>query len=172
MKKLAIQDFYLSHPLLDQTVPLLVLTTWHCIFNQAVVGKLEAQPAAYIGLSALAGLVLTAGTFVCTMLYQSTTESVQVLRSRYSFVLAKNWASIFALVLTAALLPILSTLLLNDHPSLAFGLTLYAVSILIGRGIRIYLWLLVAFLLQSSPGPPVRSTTPTKLKRPPQEEGA
>lgn len=169
MKKLAAQDFYLAHPILDQSIPLIVLTVWHFVFAQAVIGDPGVQPAAYIGLSAVAGLVLTAGTFVCTMLYQSNTESVRLLRSRYSSVLAKNWASIFTFVLAAALLPILSTLLLTGQASLAFGLTLFSVSILIGRGIRIYLWLLVAFLLESSPEVPLRSSTPTTLKRPPRQ---
>lgn len=167
MKNRKAQDFYLAHPLLDQLLPILGLAIWHFTLKQVVPGSADAQLAAYVGLSAIAGLVLAAATFVCTMIYQSTSPSVLLLREKFSKSLSKNWASIFALTFVAALLPIAATLLHSSNGTLSFALVIYSAAILIGRGARTYTWLLVSFWLEASPGPSERSTTPTTLRPPP-----
>lgn len=164
MKKTIFQDFILRRPLVDQLVPILALGVWHFVFHGQVPGTPAAQSAAYVGLSAVAGIVLAAATFVCTMLYQSSSTSVKTLRDKFTGELAKNWTSIFAFIFVAAILPIIATLLQDTHNALAFGLALYSGAILFSRSFRTYLWLIVSFRLESSPEPPTRSAYETRLK--------
>lgn len=164
LRTLKLQDFILRHPIFDQLIPALAFALWHFIGHGRVPGSDDAQTAAYVGLSAVAGIVLAAATFVCTMLYQSSSTSVRMLRREFKNELSKNWASIFVFIFVAATLPIAATLLRDTNSSLAFGFVLYSAAILLGRSFRTFLWLIVSFRLETSPEPAQRASFETRLK--------
>jgi len=164
MAKHKVQDFILHRPILDQAVPLVLLVAWYYLCKQLIPGSDSDISSVYVGLSAMAGIVLAAATFVCTMLYQSQSSSAKALRARFSKTMAKNWASIFSFVFVAAILPLVATLVRDSDPRLAFALVIYSAGILIGRSFRTYLWLIVLFKLEAAPEPPSHSGSTTQLK--------
>lgn len=164
MNKLRFQDFLLRRPIVDQLAPIAILLAWFFLFDRATLGSDDGQIAAFVGLSAVAGIVLAAATFVCTMLYQSSSSSVRLLREHFRGELAKSWTSVFVFLFIAAVVPIIAAVVRDSHETLAFGLVLYSAGILLGRGFRTYLWLIVSFRLESAPEPPQRTNFETKLK--------
>lgn len=138
------KDAVAEHPAIDHVVPTL-----------AVLATLAAREAVtppnfdafLVGVATVSALVLTAATFVCTLIYQSeATDRMKDVRLRFAPVLRRNWMSIFILVFATSVAPLVALLLVGTWVAPLVGA--WALTMLTMKALRTVYWLHYVLLTQ------------------------
>ncbi|WP_147106548.1 hypothetical protein [Nesterenkonia populi] len=130
-----------NRPAFDQVLPLLSLFAWILWGDDWLPEDITVRHGIYTGVATLAGLALASATFSCTMTYQSADPLLKDMRAQHHKVLKRNWTAIILSCLFCAVIPILSIFVDEYRPYWAFGVVIYAASLLITRFGRSVYWL-------------------------------
>lgn len=138
--RLWLADALSAHPLVDLVLPVAASIACY-LYLEAGTYPEDGRRAFYSALAGIAGLVMTAAIFVCTMTYQSANLLMNEVRRRFQKELKRNWTSIIGWSLGAALLA-LGAILIDAH-SVQYALTVcaFALSILLAKFLRALFWL-------------------------------
>lgn len=151
MAKHSISDMVSDRPIVDHIVPLAALAVWWFFFQGWTPEDSAARQWIYATLATVAGLVLTASTFACTMTYQATDAMMVKIRRAKAGVLKKNWFSILQASLLSAALPIFCLALDGTSVELTGAIVVYMAPLLILRFRRALAMLaLVLFVSENS----------------------
>lgn len=142
MKEHRVGDFYAASPWLDWCVALIVsiglaLLIPGTAVSAAATNGFEAS-AAVAGLS---GLLLTAATFACTMAYSARSTTMIFLRALRPREQARNWMSVIAALLVAAVVAIVAIPLWGATNRLALGFTVGSLLLGVVVAARVLWWL-------------------------------
>lgn len=168
-----IRDLATDRPAIDQ-LPSLALGLATYVWGTEFV-TLLAEPtriALYQAVAALAGLVLAAATFVCTLTYQSSSFIMSAVRRTHAGQIRRNWVAILRSLLLGSVLAVLAIMADRLSPLLAMSITMYTLTLVVARGVRAIWWLKftlfvdyasdkssegIAFLPPTVPAPPSAS---------------
>ncbi|UYG15805.1 hypothetical protein BRM3_09115 [Brachybacterium huguangmaarense] len=163
MKKRLVEDFYAASPWLDWGTALVLAVSLTATLPDAAVGAAAKNGfEASAAVAGLAGLLLTAATFACTMAYSARSTTMIFLRALRPREQARNWMSVIAALLFAAVVAIVAIPLWGSSNRVALGLT--AGGLLLGVAVagRVLWWL--AYMMSSEAADAeVRASGRTKL---------
>lgn len=138
------KDVVAEHPGFDHVVPAVAVLATLAMRNQVAPPNFEAF---LVGLATISALVLTAATFVCTLIYQSgATERIREVRLRFAEALRRNWLSIFVLVFATSVAPLVALLLVGTWVAPLIGA--WAFAMLTMKALRTVYWLHYVLLTQ------------------------
>lgn len=138
-KRNVVLDWLLAWPIVDLGVPFAAIGAW-AFFGYWLPSDLLVLDSFYSSITATAGIILAASTFVASQIYYSQGSYMTRLRRQYVEELLRNWTHILVSLLLATLLPLLSVLLSSGAPRIAFCLALFSVSLAAIRAIRVVWW--------------------------------
>lgn len=138
-KSKTLMDRILAWPLVDMVIPFSTITVWW-LLGAWTPEDLIAIDSFYTGITATAGIILAASTFVASQIYFSPGSYMTMLREEYSEDLLRNWTHILISLLVATLLPLLSVLSHATFPQFSFGLAIFAVALAATRSLRVVWW--------------------------------
>lgn len=138
-RKNSFLDWVIARPAVDFVLPLLAFSLWS-LTGWWVPSNPDVSDSFYTGVTATAGIILAASTFVATQIYYSQGRYVGILRKDYPDELLRNWTQILASLLLSTLLPLGSVLLNTGAPRLAFGLALLSIALAAARSMRVVWW--------------------------------
>lgn len=101
----------------------------------------RAQPDIALGLSALAGILLAAVVFACSMAFGSRASAMIVIRATRPRQHAWTWLSTISAELVAAVLPLLALLVFPAAPAVATALLTSSLVLILLPGTRMIWWL-------------------------------
>lgn len=99
-------DVYVIRPLLDLLLVALVVVIAHLLITQNVIEDPSTRNTLHTTVAAFSGIILTASTFSCGLLYNSTSELVQHVRNIFARELRANWTAILLYCFAAGMLSI------------------------------------------------------------------
>lgn len=137
-----IADTFAAHPSVDWLVvaPVGAGASWLMWGDR--VDLTDGSRSAFLGgVATLAGLVLAAATFICTLTYQSTSQQVAYVRKHFGPELRRNWRAIFASILAAAVATLVAFLILDTRPEIAMSVGVFGLVTVVVRAARAHYWL-------------------------------
>lgn len=143
----SVKDLVASRPIVDWPLPIIALLLWLKFGFPLVPEMASARGGIYGATSALAGFVLAASTFACTMTYQGNASLLQDLRTKFSDELRRNWIAILWTTALCALLPIVGIYLDPQYPLQASGIVVFVAAMLCCRFARSIWWLRVTLFV-------------------------
>lgn len=138
----AIRSYWADRPVLD----LLPITLGAAVLSVAALyaglpGAPDVLMAFLAAVAGIAGLALAAGTFVCTMTYQSTNYLMSDLRRLHHAAIRHNWIWILSSLLLSGIGAAFTVLISRwaPHAALVLGITLAMVTLVVS--LRAVWWL-------------------------------
>lgn len=157
-----LRDLLSSRPILDHSLPLIVLFAWWFFLSGWTPNDASTRQWVYATMATVSGLVLAASTFACTMTYQATDTLMVKVRQRNSAVLRRNWFAILQSSLATAALPLLCFAIDGELRQLSGAIVIYMTTLLLLRFRRALAMLaLVLFVAENSSK--LAKATPAKL---------
>lgn len=148
----SVKDAVAARPIVDWPLPIVTLILWLQFGSPLIPELASARSGIYGATSALAGFVLAAATFACTMTYHGNASLLLDLRKRFQVELRRNWIAILWSTALCALLPIIGIYLDPQYPLQASGIVVFVAAMLCLRFARSLWWLKVTlFVTQLSP---------------------
>lgn len=159
-----------SRPIFDHALPVAVTILWWFILNGWTPEDMAARQWVYATMATVAGLVLAASTFACTMTYQATDSLMIKVRQKNAMILRRNWFAILQSSLATAALPLLCLAIDGTSRQLSGVIVVYMTTLLLLRFRRALAMLsLVLFVSESSAQ--LISATPSKFVIPSSNKG-
>lgn len=132
-----VKDFLAEHPGVDHVVPVLAISGLLSFRNHVSVENFDVF---LVGAATVSALVLTAATFVCTLIYQSNaSERIVELRMEFATALRRNWVTIFAILITTSVAPLCAVLLIGSWLAPVVGV--WSIAMLTVTAARTVYWL-------------------------------
>ena len=136
-----------AHPIVDLFTSIVLTLIW--VLSGRLIPDIDgAWNDLFVSLSTISGLVMTAATFICTMTYQSESRHMKTVRKRYSDELTRNWISIIAWTMITAILPLASITIWTANKQIAFGLAIFALTMMTAKAARSLHWLKYTLFMQ------------------------
>lgn len=143
-----IYEWILEHPRLDYALPL-VLILAGAIFHNVPTPTDNDRLYLVAGVSTVAGLVMTAATFVCTLTYQSSNVLMNHVRLAYATTLRRNWVSIIVRSFVAAIAPV-CTLAFAFPSWVAVAASLVSLVLICQAFARAVFWMVYTLFMQDA----------------------
>lgn len=135
-------DTYARYPQLDWIVACIAAVVAWVATPRGILGTFSGTgPDLSLGTSALAGMLLTAGTFAFTMAYGSRSTTMIFIRASRPREHGKNWLSVLCALATGAVLALISIPAWALEPLVAFASTAGALVLLVAVAVRLLWWL-------------------------------
>lgn len=122
-----------SRPVIDHLLPVTVVAIWWFLLAGWVPSDVAARHWVYATMATVAGLVLAASTFACTMTYQASDSLMVKVRTKNSAILRRNWFAILQSSLATAALPLLCLAIDGTSPTLSAAIVVYMTTLLLLR---------------------------------------
>lgn len=141
-------DFYARYPQLDWLLAVIVaVATGFGVGSDLAAALNELGPDLSLGTSALAGMLLTAGTFAFTMAYGSRSTTMIFIRASRPREHGRNWISALWALAAGAIVSLLSIPAWVLAPTAALAATAGALGLLVAVAVRMLWWL--SFIMRS-----------------------
>jgi len=132
-----VKDFLAEHPGVDHVVPALAIGGLLLFRDRVSVDRFDVF---LVGAATVSALVLTAATFVCTLIYQSNaTERIIELRMEFATALRRNWVTIFTILIATSVAPLCAVLVIGSWLAPVVGV--WSLVMLSVTAIRTVYWL-------------------------------
>lgn len=142
MKRL--KSVWSDHPRVDFVLPVLlggiVLVIALSNSGSSLIDE-AGRRVVYTGLASLSALGFTASTFVCTMTYQSSNYLMSDIRKHHSAAVRRNWTSILATLLGAAVTALILHAVDAWFSDLAIGVAAGLLALVAAQMYRALWWL-------------------------------
>lgn len=107
-----------------------------------------ARQLLFTTASAAAGITMAAAAFVCTIFFQSESQSVQGVRAHYGHTVRSNWKWILPALLIAVVLPLVGIVLDSTAPAVSTATVAASVGLLVMSFMRVIYWFNATLILQ------------------------
>lgn len=144
-------NFYARFPALDWVIAVLVsVFVWKFLPGGVLEAMAVEGPGLSLGTSALAGFLLTAGTFAFTMAYSSRSSTMIFLRSTRPREHGRNWVSALAALTVGAIVSLIAAALWPISHLVAMSMTAGSIALLAMVAGRVLWW--ITYVMQSEVG--------------------
>lgn len=159
---MAMLDFAIRHLWLDILVVLVILAGWVFLVQPHIQVEDSIATALATGAVTLAGLVIAATTFVCTMVYTSENSALISARKKFGRVTSLNWRFILGAEFISGLGALTALIIIQVSPAIAVSTITAAVALLTVEFARTLIWLDATLFAEHRD----RKAEPLKIARP------